>query len=78
MGAAARELRFAFFDLDSKDMSATSMISSDRRLEKTVLPGHHLLELNEVYLLAQVCRHLRSGALQGVSGRAVLLSFLPG
>lgn len=78
MVAAARELRLAFFDLDSEDMSATSMISSDCRLEKTVLPGHHQLELNEVYLLAEVCRQLRSGALQGASGSAVPLAVLPG
>ena len=78
MVAAARELRLAFFDLDSEDMSATSMISSDCRLEKTVLPGQHQLELNEVYLLAEVCRPLRSGALQGTSGSAVPLAVLPG
>jgi len=78
MVAAARELRLAFFDLDSKAMSTTSMISSDCRLEKIVLPGHHQLELNEVYLLAEVCRRLRSGALQGADGSAVLLLVLPG
>lgn len=44
---------------------ATSMTGSDCRLEKAVLPGHHQLELNEVYLLPEVCRRLRSGALWG-------------